>query len=101
MSNMLNRAKTRAKDANVPFDLKPSDVTIPATCPVLGIPIRCNVGRAKDDSPSLDRIRPKLGYVLGNVIVMSVRANRLKNNGTTEELEAVAKFMRRLEEACR
>jgi hypothetical protein len=97
---MFYRAKTRAKKAGVPFDLKRSDLAIPTVCPVLGIPLRCNRGKADDNSPSLDRVRPTLGYVLGNVIVMSVRANRIKNNSTTEELEAVARFMRRLENLC-
>jgi hypothetical protein len=100
LRTMFYRAKTRAKKAGVPFDLKRSDLAIPAVCPVLGIPLRCNRGKAYDNSPSLDRVRPHLGYVLGNVLVMSVRANRIKNNSTTEELEAVARFMRRLENLC-
>ena len=41
------------------------------------------------NSPSLDRIRLELGYVKGNVRVISGRANLLKNDATIEELEAV------------
>lgn len=44
------------------------------------------------DSPSIDRIIPALGYVKGNVIVVSQRANTIKNNATPEELRRVADF---------
>lgn len=46
------------------------------------------------DSPSLDRVIPELGYVPGNVIVISWRANNLKRDATIEELEAVIAYMR-------
>ena len=47
------------------------------------------------NSPSLDRIRPQLGYVAGNVRVISNRANHLKSNGTISEFEAVLAYMKR------
>ena len=37
------------------------------------------------DSPSLDRIVPELGYVKGNIRVISNRANHLKSDATLEE----------------
>lgn len=69
-----------------------TDVTIPELCPVLGIPMKINKGcsTSRDSSPSIDRFVPALGYVLGNVCVISLKANRIKNNGTPEELMAVA-----------
>ncbi|WP_145960516.1 hypothetical protein [Novosphingobium meiothermophilum] len=44
------------------------------------------------NSPSLDRIEPELGYVPGNTIVISNRANRLKSDATIDELRAIASF---------
>jgi hypothetical protein len=44
------------------------------------------------NSPSLDRINNNLGYVPGNVIVVSDRANRIKNNATIEELEKIVNY---------
>lgn len=39
-----------------------------------------------DASPSVDRINPHLGYVPGNVQVISYKANSMKRNCTMEEL---------------
>lgn len=97
---LLQRLKSKAKQINVPFNLTLADVNVPDTCPVLGIPL--SFGKASDDngwrdnSPSVDRIIPTLGYVKGNVIVISYRANRIKNDASVEELEKVATFFREL-----
>jgi hypothetical protein len=45
-------------------------------------------------SPSLDKIIPELGYVPGNVAILSYRANRLKSDATLEELEALVAYIR-------
>lgn len=93
---MYYRVKHRAKKLNLPFDLEPDDIHIPKVCPVLNIPLKRNqgVGRrgASPNSPSLDRIVPELGYVRGNVMVISVKANSIKNDATPEELMRVACF---------
>ena len=43
-------------------------------------------------APSLDRLIPELGYVKGNIAVVSTRANIIKRDATPEELMKVAKF---------
>lgn len=81
----------------IPFDLSLEDIHIPDYCPALGIKIElCSVGKPVDGSPSLDRIRPELGYVKGNVVVVSMLANTIKNKATPEEVYAVAIFYREL-----
>lgn len=97
-SRLLYNAKERAKVKQVPFDITKNDFDIPLTCPVLGIELRVAKGQADDNSPTLDRIIPKLGYIPGNVIVMSYRANRIKSDATLQELDRVADFVRRLTE---
>lgn len=92
VKQMVRAAKARASKAGVPFDLRPEDITIPFECPVLGIPIIVGSDKASDNSPSLDRVVPLLGYVRGNVLVISNRANRIKNNATAPELRQVAEF---------
>jgi hypothetical protein len=83
---MINRAKLRARKKEIPFDLTLEDVSIPEECPLLGITLEKGRGKLQDNSPSLDRIVPELGYVAGNVIVISHKANRIKNNASLEEL---------------
>jgi hypothetical protein len=91
---LCQNAKARAKKYDVPYDLKPSDVKIPSICPVIGIPLSPGINQLHDGSPTLDRIVPNMGYVPGNVAVISHKANRMKNNnGTLEELKAVVRWM--------
>jgi hypothetical protein len=92
VKGMVRAAKARATKAGVPFNLTPEDITIPYRCPVLGTPIIVGAEKASDNSPSLDRVVPLLGYVRGNILVISNRANRIKNNATVPELRLVADF---------
>lgn len=87
--NMLSMAKKRAKLAGLPFELSPTDIVIPELCPVLGVPLAVNGGRY---SPSLDRIDNSKGYVRGNVVVVSIRANTIKNDASLDELRRVVRF---------
>lgn len=85
-------AKSLARRTGTPFDLEPDDITMPTHCPVLGIPLVIADGRQQDNSPSLDRIDYRKGYVKGNVEVISWKANRIKSNATIEELMKVAVY---------
>ena len=89
---VLMGAKSRAKEKGIPFDLKLSDIVIPKTCPVLGIPLFWG-DKQGDNTPSIDRVIPEKGYVLGNCHVISMKANRLKNNATIEELKAILEYV--------
>jgi hypothetical protein len=89
---LLIRAKCNAKRKGVPFNLCVDDIQIPEFCPVLGLKLVVSVSGKSDASPSLDRIIPALGYVRGNVIVVSWRANELKSDATAEELRKIADF---------
>jgi len=86
---MLYAAKKRASELGLPFNLTDADISIPEVCPVLGLKLQSGSGRPCDSSPSLDRIIPAMGYVSGNVRVISYRANALKSNATLEELRAI------------
>lgn len=95
LSICLQQARRRAKLNGLPFDLTLEDLEIPTKCPVLGIPLRVNDGHAKDDSYSLDRLIPELGYIKGNVTVISHKANTVKSNASIEELEKVLKWLKK------
>lgn len=87
-------ARHRAKRGNFPFALKPEDIIIPDVCPVLGIKLAPGNGGWSDGSPSLDKIKPTLGYIKENICVISWRANKLKRDGTAEEFESIAAYIR-------
>lgn len=91
---LLAGAKARAKKSSLPFDLTESDIHVPVRCPVLGLKLRHNWrGKAPtDNSPTLDRLVPSRGYVKGNVLVVSMRANRLRSDGLPGEHHRIAKF---------
>lgn len=90
-TTILVSAKSRAKKRNFPFNITQKDFSIPKYCPVLGIKI--NVLADDDSSPSLDKVDPKLGYIKGNINIISQRANRLKNDSTINDLIAIIKYM--------
>lgn len=84
---LVQGAKQRAKKYGLPFDITYKDIVIPEKCPYLGIQL---VPFSEWSSPSLDRIIPELGYVKGNIQVISTKANTMKNNATRDELVAFA-----------
>lgn len=63
-------------------------------CPVFGtVFILYGNKTVGPESPSLDRIDPKLGYVIGNIAVISHRANTIKSNASVEEIRKVADWL--------
>jgi hypothetical protein len=93
--HLYRNAKKRAASAGVPITISLSDIVVPDVCPVLGIPLMRAAGSVcgTDNSPSLDRIVPELGYVPGNIAVISSRANMIKSTGTAEEHRKVADWI--------
>lgn len=83
---MLTQAKRRAAKQGVPFDLTESDFEIPEVCPILGMTIVVNTGIPGPNSAALDKIVPELGYVAGNVQVLSMQANMMKSYANTQQL---------------
>jgi hypothetical protein len=89
---LWSSVKNRANRLGLPFDLSPSDIIIPTHCPILGIVIDPSYTKRSDNSPSVDRVVPSRGYVKGNVVVISWRANRLKSDASVDELRRIASF---------
>ena len=91
---LLYEARKRAREFNIPFSITDKDIVIPEFCPILGVKlVRGAADNNRDCCPSLDRIAPEKGYVLGNIAVMSYRANRIKNNGTADEHRQIADWI--------
>lgn len=53
-------------------------------------------GAPYDNAPSVDRIKPALGYVEGNVAILCWRCNNLKRDATTKELEQIISWMKKV-----
>jgi hypothetical protein len=92
-SILLTYARIRAKKNNLEFTITENDIDIPAHCPILGIELRNGQGKQCANSPTLDRIVGSLGYIPGNVMVISYKANTIKNNGTSEEHRLIAEYI--------
>lgn len=89
---LLSQAKVRAKRDGLEFNIDISDINIPQYCPLTGLAINVTVGRKKGwDSPSLDRIDTRKGYVKGNVAVVSDLGNTMKNHATLDILRTFSK----------
>ena len=83
-------AKAAAKKRGMYFNIDRSDIIIPEICPILRVPLYR--GSDPEYSPghpyiaSLDRKNSELGYIKGNVWVISWLANRMKQDATRDTL---------------
>ena len=92
---IIRRLRQSAKKRGIEFDLDErdlDDIGFPISCPILGIPLKWNRGEPKDDSYSFDRIDSSKGYCRDNIQIMSVKANRAKNDLTLEELKKFSQY---------
>ena len=82
---------------NIPFTICFEDIEQPTHCPILGIPLNYGWSGLNKRDPakaSIDKLVPELGYVPGNVFVISWRANRLKGDGTIQDFEAILSYIK-------
>ena len=72
-------------------DLQPA----PTHCPILHTElIYRDAGFNNPNCASLDKIIPERGYEVGNIAIISRRANTMKNDGTADEHDAIAQWIR-------
>lgn len=78
----IKDAKKRSKKKNIPFNLEMGDLCpLPKFCSVFGVLLDYSAGTNKRLWASVDRIKPELSYVKGNVRVISLAANMAKFDG--------------------
>ena len=91
---MLQSAKQSAKKRGLDFNLEISDIIIPDVCPIFKTPFAGELRENRNPrAPSIDRINPNLGYIKGNVEIISWRANFLKSNGSSEEFKLLSEYL--------
>ena len=100
ISALYHQLKASAARRGIDFDLNILDLydlTFPISCPALGIPLQFNRGAAADNSYSIDSINSQRGYTANNIVVVSNRVNRIKNNASLEELRRIVEYYTDLE----
>ena len=95
------KAKKRASEEGIPFDVS-TDYLVSIfpydfICPVLKTDMSWGQESGIESSPSLDKIDPSLGYVIGNVVWVSRRANRLKSDASPKEMRLIYEFYSRMD----
>jgi len=81
----------------IPFTINFEDIEQPKFCPVLGIELNYNWSsdyRRDEAKATIDKVVPILGYVPGNVFVISWRANKLKSDMTLDELQKIMNYIK-------
>ena len=99
LAYQLRQRKNSASKLGIPFNITLDQIEQPEYCPVLGIKLNYawggQNGHLRDPAKvTLDKLIPELGYVPGNVFIISWRANKLKSDMTVIELEQILKYMK-------
>lgn len=104
MNAIVSAAKKRAREKNIPFseDIRSFLRKLsPLNCECCGKKFNYSADRTfkdRNDSASLDRVIPELGYVIGNIEVICYRCNWLKQNSSLEEIKVIVSYMERKQE---
>lgn len=94
LANFKSR-KSTAKKEGIPFTILFEEIEYPTHCPLTGIKLNYIDGNKAYDSPSIDRLIPELGYIKGNVKIISGLANRMKGLASKEECLQFAKNIKK------
>lgn len=89
--------KAQAISKGIEFSVEFGELIWPDFCPILGIKINYFAEKVEENSCSFDRVNPAKGYTAGNVMVISWRANRIKNDGSAEEHRMIADWIQSLD----
>ena len=73
-------------------DLQP----VPTHCPIFNVELiyKRGSGLNHPNCASIDKIIPERGYEVGNIAIISRRANSIKHDGTADEHDAIAHWIR-------
>lgn len=80
--------------AHYPCTVTPADLEWPERCPILGVSLKYDYGYHGPDKATFDRVNSSLGYIPGNVRIISFRANALKGSIDLRTAENIVKYMR-------
>lgn len=98
LKKLYAMAKNRARDKDVPFDIDMEhllELWGEGFCSLSGIPLelgRSERGKVHPYAPSLDRIKPELGYTKGNVRIVCYQMNIAISEFGLEQFEEFIKL---------
>lgn len=94
-SILFYAARARAKFKGLEFTISKEDITIPEYCPILNIKLDNSTGNGhRQNGPSIDRIDSSKGYTKENIQIISILANRMKQEATVEQLKQFGEWTR-------
>ena len=86
-------ARSRAKQKGIEFCIEVEDIPIHSHCPISGKELTKGDGY-DPNAMSLDRVDNSLGYVKGNVQVISRIMNLKKSNMTIDDLNNIINYIK-------
>lgn len=101
LKRLITMARYRAKKASLPCLVMHQWIldNIGDKCPCCMTQFRMGDangrGKIMQNRPSLDRVNPKMGYTAMNTRIICHKCNRIKNSGSLEEHEAIARWLSR------
>jgi len=83
--NARRRAKIRMCEVDITKEWLLEN--LPERCPLLGIEFVFLQRTVADNTPTVDRKDSKKGYTMDNCWIISAKANRMKSNASTRDME--------------
>ncbi|MBP5855693.1 hypothetical protein KAJ83_01630 [Marivibrio halodurans] len=91
--------RAEAKRRGLAFDLTLEEIEFPRRCPALGVHLSYlppqTRGKKRPEVFSFERLDNDFGYVPGNVVIVSHKANSLKSDLSAEQLLRAGEFFTR------
>ncbi len=93
---MLRNIKFSAYARKLDFNLTYEDLLLPEYCPILGVKLTYGSNMNSEHGATVDRIDTNKGYIKGNIIIMSRKANAMKSNCNLDNLLIFCKNINKL-----
>ncbi len=91
---LARNSRARAKRAGIQHTIRWNDIVVPDRCPILDEEFWPVLGQQTPTSATIDRKDSKIGYVPGNIWVISLEANKAKGRLSLEQLERLVQLLK-------
>ena len=92
--HLVQQIKRQATHKGLEFNLTVDDIDWVEICPILDYKLDYfSVGGRKSETVSFDRKDPNVGYIKGNVFIISNRANSVKSDMSLEQIKRLLNYV--------